>query len=419
MNSLYGLNLPSNWEIVSLDQVKSDERKALISGPFGSNISAKYFTPLGVPVIRGNNLSLDVFTKFKDTGFVFVSDEKAEELGTWAEVDDIIFTAVGTLGQIGLISPNQNYPRYIISNKQIRLRLDHGKVIPQFVYYWLASELMQEVIVQRNTGSSVPLINLGVVKNLLMPLPPLPEQKVIVSVLSSLDDKIDLLHRQNKTLEEMAETLFRQWFIEEVEEDWDDVTISNLIEVRDGTHDSPKQASIGFPLVTSKHIGNWVLNFESCYLISEVDYEKVNSRSQVETFDILMSMIGTLGRTYLEFGSVSYAIKNIGLFKTSRNPQWKYFIYLWLNSSLGKQFIDEHKSGSTQEYLSLGSLRSIQFKKPPTDVLKQFNGLVDDMFQKIYANINQIQTLEKLRDTLLPKLMSGEVRVEYKKVDAA
>ncbi|MDO7242956.1 restriction endonuclease subunit S [Acinetobacter pittii] len=297
------------------------------------------------------------------------------------------------------------------------LVLNKRKAYYDFVFYNLMGRY--DELVSKKTGSGQQNLNSKIIKDIELDLPPLAEQKAIASVLSSLDDKIDLLHRQNKTLEAITETLFRQWFIEGAKEGWDDVTISNLIEVRDGTHDSPKQASIGFPLVTSKHIGNWVLDFESCYLISEVDYEKVNSRSQVETFDILMSMIGTLGRTYLEFGSVSYAIKNIGLFKTSRNPQWKYFIYLWLNSSLGKQFIDEHKSGSTQEYLSLGSLRSIRFKKPPTDVLKQFNGLVDDMFQKIYANINQIQTLEKLRDTLLPKLMSGEVRVEYKKVDTA
>lgn len=141
-------------------------------------------------------------------------------------------------------------------------------------------------------------------------LPPLPEQKAIASVLSSLDDKIDLLHRQNKTLEAMAETLFRQWFIEEAKEDWEEIIISNLFEVRDGTHDSPKQSSIGYPLVTSKHIGNGILDISSCYLISQSDYDKVNSRSKVDKHDILLSMIGTLGRTYLEFeDQISYAIK--------------------------------------------------------------------------------------------------------------
>ena len=297
------------------------------------------------------------------------------------------------------------------------LILNKQKANYDFVFYNLMGRY--DELVSKKTGSGQQNLNGKIIKEIEIDLPSLPEQKAIASVLSSLDDKIDLLHRQNKTLEAMAETLFRQWFIEEAKEDWDEVTVSSLFEVRDGTHDSPKQSPIGYPLVTSKHIGDGVLDFDSCYLISSDDYDKVNARSKVETGDILLSMIGTLGRTYLECDEVNYAIKNIGLFKTSQNPVWKYFIYLWLNSVQGKQFVDEHKSGSTQEYLSLGSLRGIQLKSPPNDLLLIFNAKVDNWFKKIHANTKQIQTLEKLRDTLLPKLMSGEARVQYQTEEVA
>jgi type I restriction enzyme S subunit len=221
------------------------------------------------------------------------------------------------------------------------LILNKQKANYDFVFYNLMGRY--DELVSKKTGSGQQNLNGKIIKEIEIDLPSLPEQKAIASVLSSLDDKIDLLHRQNKTLEAMAETLFRQWFIEEAKEDWDEVTVSSLFEVRDGTHDSPKQSPIGYPLVTSKHIGDGVLDFDSCYLISSDDYDKVNARSKVETGDILLSMIGTLGRTYLECDEVNYAIKNIGLFKTSQNPVWKYFIYLWLNSVQGKQFVDEHK----------------------------------------------------------------------------
>ncbi len=125
-------------------------------------------------------------------------------------------------------------------------------------------------------------------------------------------------------------------------------------------------------------------------------------------------MIGTIGLTYLEQSSnINYAIKNIGLFKTSQNQHWAMYTYLWLKSSIGQQYIDEHKSGSTQEYVSLGSLRGITFAKPPIERLIEFNGVAYNYFSKIYLNRKQSSTLEKLRDTLLPKLMSGEVRVDY------
>lgn len=263
-----------------------------------------------------------------------------------------------------------------------------------------------------NAGSAVPTLNRNHIHEISVKIPPLPEQRAIAAILSSLDDKIDLLHRQNKTLEAMAETLFRQWFVEEADEGWEEKVITELFEIRDGTHDSPKQKEIGKPLITSKHILDTKLDIENAYFISEEDFESVNKRSKVDTNDILFSMIGTLGLIYLEQSKeVNYAIKNIGLFKTSQNSKWIYFTFLWLRSSLGQDFIHEHRSGNTQEYISLGSLRSIVFKIPPIDLLNKFNTIVEKIFEKRYYNSNQIHTLSKLRDTLLPKLMSGEVRV--------
>lgn len=277
-----------------------------------------------------------------------------------------------------------------------------------FIYYFL-QQLDWE---KYSDKSAVPGVNRNDVHQEKIVIPSISEQKAIANVLSSLDDKIDLLHRQNKTLEAMAETLFRQWFVEAEKEAWKEVPITDLFEVRDGTHDSPKQAAIGKPLITSKHILDGRLDIENAYLISENDFEKVNQRSKVDTYDILFSMIGTIGLTYLEQSSnINYAIKNIGLFKTSQNQHWAMYTYLWLKSSIGQQYIDEHKSGSTQEYVSLGSLRGITFAKPPIERLIEFNGVAYNYFSKIYLNRKQSSTLEKLRDTLLPKLMSGEVRV--------
>ena len=123
------------------------------------------------------------------------------------------------------------------------LILNKQKANYDFVFYNLMGRY--DELVSKKTGSGQQNLNGKIIKEIEIDLPSLPEQKAIASVLSSLDDKIDLLHRQNKTLEAMAETLFRQWFIEEAKEDWDEVTVSSLFEVRDGTHDSPKQSPIG------------------------------------------------------------------------------------------------------------------------------------------------------------------------------
>ncbi len=299
----------------------------------------------------------------------------------------------------------------ILAQRVARLRAKEG-FNQDFIWYQIIDDRFKDYVEAIHTGTSIPHISMNQIADYDVSLPPLPEQKAIAAVLSSLDDKIDLLHRQNKTLEAMAATLFRQWFVEETQVDWEEVVITDLFEVRDGTHDSPKQTPIGKPLITSKHILDGQLDIDNAYLISVDDFNQVNQRSKVSTGDILFSMIGTIGLIYLEQSpSINYAIKNIGLFKASQNPDWTLYTYLWLRSSAGRQFIDEHKSGSTQEYVALGSLRSITFQKPHIDVLQEFNKLASPYFSKIILNRSQIRTLEKLRDTLLPKLMSGEVRV--------
>jgi type I restriction enzyme S subunit len=124
-------------------------------------------------------------------------------------------------------------------------------------------------------------------------------------------------------------------------------------------------------------------------------------------------MIGTIGLIYFEQSdTINYAIKNIGLFKTSQNLNWTYYTYLWLTSLLGKDFVYSNKSGSTQEYISLTNLRNIIYCKPPLELLDSFNAGMKKIFEKIKSNTVQIQTLSKARDTLLPKLMSGQVRTE-------
>ncbi len=403
--------IPSDWNVLTVDEIKASPKKAIISGPFGSNISSKYFVASGIPVIRGNNLSLQIGKKFIDDGFVYLTDDKANELGTWAERDDLIFTAAGTIGQVGILLGNEKYSKYIISNKQLRVRLNKNIVLPTFAYYWFNTPFMRDTIMQRDTGSTIPLINLSVLKGLPIPVPELPEQTAIATILSSLDDKIDLLYRQNQTLEALAETLFRQWFVEDTD-DWPIKKVSEIIEVRDGTHDSPKQKEEGKFLITSKHLKPTGIDFYSAYKISDEDFEAINKRSKVDKGDILFSMIGTLGLIFFVSEPPVYAVKNIGLFKSSQKPWFGRFLFMLLKSPLGKNFIYENASGSTQEYITLGSLRNFEFPFHGEDKIKEFDETVGPLFLKVESNNNQIRTLTQLRDNLLPKLMSGEVRVK-------
>lgn len=318
----------------------------------------------------------------------------------------VIISARGTVGVISMLGRDMAFNQ---SNYGIVAKPELTE--NNFIYYLLKYNIPN--FLSNSYGAVFDTITKETFQQIDILLPTLPEQNAIACVLSSLDDKIDLLHRQNKTLEALAETLFRQWFVEEADESWERIKITDLFEIRDGTHESPKQKEFGKKLLTSMHILKNKLDFENSYFISEEEFDNVNKRSKVDQFDIPFSMIGTIGLTYFEQSEIiNYAIKNIGLLKISQNPQWAYFTYLWLNSTLGNEFVHEFRRGSTQEYISLGSLRDIVFSINPQIKICDFNILVKPLFDRIFLNQKHFCTLEKLRDTLLPKLMSGELRVK-------
>jgi len=235
----------------------------------------------------------------------------------------------------------------------------------------------------------------------------------------------------------IAQTLFKHWFIDfefpdadgkpykssggkmvdsaivDIPEDWQVGKLGSIIDVRDGTHDSPKQANTGFHLITSKHLKKGGIDFNSAYLISQNDYVEINKRSRVDTYDILLSMIGNVGLLYFVFDEdIKFAIKNIGLFKTSKNIEYAEFIYLLLDSDYGKSYFRSRLAGTTQSYITLGSLREMLVILPNLKTIKEFKILVQPIFNKYHLNNQQIQTLTKTRDALLPKLMSGQLRVK-------
>ncbi len=364
----------------------------------------------GIPLIATNCINNNNLYPVHEN-LRYVSQETYDNwFRSHPEPGDLLLTLKGS--QNGAVCLVPDPVNFVIAQDMVALRVDEKVIDPLFLFAALRTDEIQAQIKNLDVSGVIPHLKKSDFDKLMLPYPERDTQHSIGQFYFYTSKKIDLLHRQNKTLEAMAETLFRQWFVEEREEDWEEIKITDLYEVRDGTHDSPKQKTIGYPLITSKHIQNGRIDIENAYLISEDDFNKVNERSRVDTGDILFSMIGTIGLIFYERAKeIRYAIKNIGLFKTSQNPEWAIYTYLWLKSPIGRQYIDEHKSGSTQEYVSLGSLRGITFQEPPETLLAEFNQMVSSWFSKIYSNQIQIQTLESLRDTLLPKLMSGEVRI--------
>jgi type I restriction enzyme, S subunit len=242
-------------------------------------------------------------------------------------------------------------------------------------------------------------------------LPPIQEQTAIASILSSLDDKIDLLNRQNKTLEQLAETLFRQWFVEEAEESWETVSLGEFIRTNQKSISKEYKFNEIEYLDTSS-LTNGIVNETQRLILKDAPSR---AKRLVQNNDILIS---TVRPDQKHYGIISNPIDNLVVSTgfcvitcTKINP---YFVYLLLTSNEMTQYLHSIAEGSTSTYPSLkpSDIEKVEFQKAPEEKLNEFGKIASDYWNKININQTQIRTLTQTRDTLLPKLMSGEVRVQ-------
>jgi type I restriction enzyme S subunit len=181
--------------------------------------------------------------------------------------------------------------------------------------------------------------------------------------------------------------------------EWKEYKLGEIVDVRDGTHDSPKQKEIGKPLVTSKHIKGGKIDLSTAYLISLDDFNKINKRSKVEKWDVLFSMIGTIGEMVIVKEEPDFAIKNVGLFK-AKNEYTANWIYYYLKSPRAQSEILSSLKGSTQQYISLTDLRNFPITFPPIKEGMAIAEILSSFDDKIELNNKINQELESLAQTL-------------------
>lgn len=328
------------------------------------------------------------------------------------EINDIVLTTEAPLGEIALIKDK----RVALAQRIITLRGKNQYVHNPFLKYYFQSSQGQYELQSRASGTTVFGIKAEVLKKVPVILPPLPEQKAIASVLSSLDDKIDLLNRQNKTLEAMAETLFRQWFIEPCKdglpEGWREGNIDSLVSVKSGTTPSTSNPDYwgGEIYWTSpRDITNLngIFLFDTERKITELGLKQIGS-GLLPSESLLMSSRAPVG--VLAFTEIPVAINQGYAGIVCDKGFSREFLYLWLKTNM--DYVQSHANGSTFQEISKSSFKSLLVQIADEKYMDKFDSLISPLFLKLKKNSIQIHTLEKLRDTLLPKLISGEVRVK-------
>ena len=407
----------SDWKTYKLAEIVDD----VAMGPFGSNLKVDNFINAGVPVIRGSNLNKGGFQK---DNFVFVSEEKAKSLKRClAYPDDLVFTHRGTIGQVGIIPHNQ-YPYYLVSQSQMRLSVNKEYIDSKFLYYFFLSPFGQRELLKNASQVGVPAIANPTksLKDVNVLVPPLIEQSRIASILSSLDNKIELNLQMNKTLDSIAQAIFKEWFVnfqfpgfggelvDGLPKGWRKERLGDAIEVKGGSTPSTTVQEFwdgGFHWATPKDLSSIqspvLLNTERT--ITEEGVKQISS-GILPKGTLLLSSRAPIG--YLAISQIPVSINQCFIAiqgKTITNM----FMLFWLRKNM--DIVKSRANGSTFQEISKSNFKDIEVIIPSPELRETYDRIVVPIFEKIVTNVRQNQSITELRDTLLPKLMTGKIRV--------
>lgn len=425
MGSAMWDDLPEGWRKATVEQIASPEKYSCVGGPFGSKLSRKHYVPTpGVPVVRGVNVG-DDSGRFVDDSFVFVSEDKAETLvQNMAYPGDLLFTQRGTLGQVAWIPEDARFPRYVVSQSQMKLTVDPEVAEPGFIYAYFTSDTAKTLIHNLAITTGVPHINLGILRGFPVPLPPLNEQRRIAAALGALDDKIEANRRMNRTLEALAQALFRQRFV--AFDGRDDLVDSgtDLGEIPAGWRVGSPSDVIEFnPRVRlskgteAPYLGMSEVPTEGFHVGEVVPRPYAGGAKFVHGDTLLARITPCLenGKTalvdFLDDGEVGFGSTEFIVMR-GRDATPPEFVYCLARSPRFREFAISRMTGSSgRQRVPTDSLDHFEMAVPPPNVLAAFGAEARPPFQRISANQRQSRTLAALRDALLPALVSGRLRV--------
>jgi type I restriction enzyme, S subunit len=438
--------MAGEWREVAVDEIKAQSENALATGPFGSSIGSRFFTDSGVPMIRGTNLSEEVGTRLSDQGLVFLSPTKARDFSrSTVHAGDLVFTCWGTVNQIGLIDRRAAHREYIISNKQMKLTPDPAKADSLFLYYLFSGPELQHRIKSQSIGSSVPGFNLGQLRAMRIRIPSVDKQRAIAHILGTLDDRIELNRRMSETLEAMARALFKSWFV-----DFDPVRAKMDGRWRRGESlpGLPAHLYDLFPSrLVDSDLGEIPEGWEVGTLggVSALNPEVWTRQSrppEIRYVDLSNTKWGQIevvtthqasdapsraqrvlraGDTIVATvrpGNGSYAlISEPGLtgstgFAVLRPISAGYteFLYLAATAADNIDTLAHLADGGAYPAVRPEVVAATPIVRPSDEVRERFSGVAGALVARIAQGHRESRTLAGLRDTLVPKLISGELR---------
>ena len=415
----------SDWPKTKLVELAAPKRWALNGGPFGSKLTTKHYTESGVPVVRGTNLSGD--SRFSFDGFVWVSEEKADELQpNNAHPGDLVFTQRGTIGQVGLIPIDSPFERFVISQSQMKLTPDPAKADALFLYYIFSSPGAVKSIENLAFAAGVPHINLEILRNFEVPVPPLSIQRRIAAILSAYDELIENSQRRIRILESMARALYREWFVHfrfpghesvpripsplgEIPQGWEVkrlATVADVNRAQINARTAPKE--LHYIDISSVSPGQ--IDSITTYAFADAPGR---ARRIVQHGDVLWSCVRPNRRSHAQvMHPEPNTIASTGFAVLTATQVPYTFLYFATTTDDFVAFLTNNATGAAYPAVSGATFEKAEQLIPPAPLLKKFGDATIPTAEQIHTLQRQTQNLRRTRDLLLPRLLSGQIDVE-------
>ena len=381
-------------------------------GPFGSNIKVSCFVDSGVPVLNGSNL--EGFS-LSEKAFRYVTREKADSLNKAnAHHGDIVITHRGTLGQIVFIPQDSRYDRYVISQSQFRVRCN-DKVLPEYLVYYFHTPIGQHKLLSNASQVGVPALARpsSTFQQIEVELPELNIQKRVVEIITTIQKKIENNQELNDNLEQQAQAIYHERFEtvspNDLLSDWRIVTLGEVATISNKSFNPLKEPEIllehysipafdearfpVFELSTSIKSNKFIID-ASCFMIS-----KLNPTTKRVWKPYCLTGNAVCSTEFIVYKAKDQSITD--------------FLYSVIDSGSFSDFMCSHVTGSTgsRQRTTPSDTLSYELILPSEDELAEFQSLVSPMYAQIRINAIENDRLKRLRDSLLPKLMSGEIDV--------
>jgi len=404
----------STWPVIPLGSLAADEDGAIAIGPFGSSLKAEVYTTIGIPVVRGNNLT-DSPGFHGD--FVYIDERTAARFPRCiVRPGDIVFPHRGAIGEVGLaVGPAES--RWMLSTSMMKFRCDNTKLDAPYLYYFFRSAFGRHQLLRNASQVGTPGIGqpLASLRACEIPTPPLREQRAIAGVLGALDDKIESNRRTSRTLERVARTIFRAWFVDfaPVKAKAAELIRNAVLEIGDGYRaKNSEMDKCGLPFIRAGNLNNGFDTARAERLCEESVAKAGRKVSRVG--DIAFTSKGTVGR----FARVTAHTERFVY-----SPQICYWrsldpsqldpaiLYCWMqDDDFGAQIAAVAGQTDMAPYVSLKDQRQMSVPVFPSSQ-HTVAPKIEALLARQSAAIQESKILVKLRDYLLPKLLSGEVRV--------